>query len=385
MSACAESYKQTESLSKFGVTYDEWKRLQQLTPVEREEELTQQIASYTKEVLDDSPVSTPYSYWFGHDGCLYTNPSLREIYNIERQFNPQERGGTPLQGFRKVTARLAHYPNQVTLWYSPAGHASFDSDPQNPYSKIDYHDGQLYFQYYDQFQKKVNAVAIKVTNEKSIRQFMPGVFTLADRKPDQKDRIRTLMTNPHTFMSSVDDFFARPWENGEIYRDKHNAPHYLCDVFTRLKEVLSGTQKAHVHLDPTVRAALQNNQMSEHTIQQVYITIIRSYMKEKGYNEMSLSGCSGGSRVELSTLEQILKMPKLEVKDLVTLYSSTVRKLTQSKTPDYKNDPDLCSCGQPSEAHFHCPGKKGESCTNTILVGYGITECSQCGATATCK
>lgn len=385
MSAFIESPKQIGSLSQFGVTYEEWKRLQYLTPQEREVELGQQIASYTKEVLDDSPVSTPYSYWFGTDGRLYTNPSLKEIYNVERQFDHQERAGTPLEGFRKVTTRLAHYPNQLTVWYSPAGPASFDSNPNSPYSQIDYHDGQLYFQYYDPFQKKVNAVAVKVTNEHIVRQFMPDTFTIADRKTDEKDRIRTIMTNPHTFFCTVDDFFAHQWENGEVYWDKRNQPHYLYDVLAQLREVLSGTRKAHAHLDPTVRAALQSNQLSEGVIRQAYISTIRSYMKEKGYREMSLSGCSGGSRVELSTLEQILSMPKLEVKDLVTLYSSTLRKLTQSKTFDYKNDPNLCRCSQSSEPHFHCLGNEGKTCNYAIPVGHGITECSECHATATCK
>ena len=53
---------------------------------------------------------------------------------------------------------------------------------------------------------------------------------------------------------------------------------------------------------------------------------------------------------------------------------------------DYKNDPNLCKCGSPGDAHFHCPGETadGEDCKNAIIVGKHINKCSNCGLEATC-
>jgi hypothetical protein len=51
-------------------------------------------------------------------------------------------------------------------------------------------------------------------------------------------------------------------------------------------------------------------------------------------------------------------------------------------------DSGLCKCGNPSNPHFHCPGKdekKNEPCNHPIIVGAGTTKCPSCGLEATCK
>lgn len=57
-----------------------------------------------------------------------------------------------------------------------------------------------------------------------------------------------------------------------------------------------------------------------------------------------------------------------------------------SKRIDYKDDPNLCQCGQPNSAHFHCPGKteKGAACKHPIIVGTRTSVCPGCGLAATC-
>ena len=62
------------------------------------------------------------------------------------------------------------------------------------------------------------------------------------------------------------------------------------------------------------------------------------------------------------------------------------------KSSDYKNDPNLCQCGKPDAAHFHCDGNKvdeksgqKEQCGHPIIVGEGTSTCASCGAGAICN
>ena len=51
---------------------------------------------------------------------------------------------------------------------------------------------------------------------------------------------------------------------------------------------------------------------------------------------------------------------------------------------DYKDDPNLCRCGN-KEPHFHCPGTKdGRPCNHAIVVGEGTVKCPECGAGKVC-
>lgn len=67
--------------------------------------------------------------------------------------------------------------------------------------------------------------------------------------------------------------------------------------------------------------------------------------------------------------------------NLFNKYSSLSELFSQE---DYKNDPNLCQCGNPNEAHFHCPGKN-ETCKHPIIVGEETTQCPSCGLKATCS
>ncbi|MBI4004934.1 hypothetical protein HY358_02250 [Candidatus Roizmanbacteria bacterium] len=335
--------EQDRYLKQLGITLAEHRRLQQLTPLERERELAQQIASLTKEVLDDHPVSTPYSYWLDAGGEIYSDQSRKPIFNLRNQINPGERGGLPLDGFLKVGVRLRHNPGNLILLYSPPGPASFDNDPKNPYSQITYRDGQLYMQYFDG--QKINAVALKVTNESVIRQLAPSLFSAADKKSSQRERIAFLVTNPAGELS-VDDFFNHQWKDGEMYRDKDSRSYSLSEVLMQAKDVLFGRSRSEFHLSEDLRGALSQETITEHLILSAYTSTIRNYMRDRGYEEMELSGSCGGGKVSVDTLDVFLQidnnLPQLQ--SLVSLYSSTYRLLKQARLetdtgehyPDYK-------------------------------------------------
>jgi hypothetical protein len=337
----------SSELAQFAIdSKAESERFNKLTPQERECELTQQIDSYQREVLRDDPVSIPYNYWFGKDGCLYTNPSREPIYNAENQFDQRERGGLPLEGFRRVTKRLAHSPNNIVLWYSPKGLAAFDNDPENPYGKINdgngYTDGQFYIQYYDSFQKKINAVAVKATNENILKQFMPDVFAMAERKGNEKGRISTLLENPVTFFGSVDEFLDRSWADGEIYRDKFGVSHNLSDVLQGVRNALSGIKSSSVELSPEIRAMLQQEKVTPEMIRQAYLTTIYYYMKGRGDDTMMLSGGCGGNTISLQNLEQMLGIQNLQPYEIMGVHSSLYRLLQENKL--YYDDYECPHC-----------------------------------------
>ena len=162
-------------LASFGINLTEADRLRYLTPEDRFSEVYQGLMGYKKEVLEDSAVSIPYSYWFGHDGRLYTHPDYHDKLRLaENQIDIRERGGLPLEGFRVLTRMLRENPNEVILWYSPPGDVSFDKDPNNPYTEVSpYKNGQLYLQYFDTLEERVGNFAITVSNENIVSDLMP--------------------------------------------------------------------------------------------------------------------------------------------------------------------------------------------------------------------
>lgn len=335
------------TLSEIGITTAESQRLQKLMPQERERELAQQIASYTKEVLEDTPVSTPYSYWFGPDNQLYSNSSFKEIYKIERQFDPQERGGKPLTGFYKLTECLRRNPNKIIFWYSPPGPASYDENLKNPYSKINYTDGQLYVQYFDTTAGKINAVAVKTTNEDAIHQFMPEAFRLVDfTKYTPEERINYFLTNPHISNYTIDSFLNQDWENSTIYTDKARKDHSVGDVMLQIRDSLLGIGPKFTLSGDIVRS-LAEEAITEDTILHAYISTIKKYMIEKGVETMSLSGSCGGGTVDLEGLNGLLSTPSLPVpQDIISLYSSTYRALTQVGSSEHYDDYQCPHCGE---------------------------------------
>lgn len=316
------------TLKQFGITLHESKRFNRLSTEERISELTQQLESYTQEVLNDHPVSTPYNYWFDHQGNLFTNPSLQQIYNVEQQFDIRERGGKPLEGFRDhLKPLLRANPNMLIFWYSPQGKASYDNNPNNPFSQIDYHDGQLYIQYFDG--KKVNAVAVKVTNEEAVRQFMPDVFLLASCAKSEQERTSCFHTNPSLSTHTIDSFLETNWKDDEVYTDKSKKKYTVNDIKYQIRNALLCIKSDHFTLSEKVRESLGNEQVTRQTILEAYTRTIMDYMETQGMETMSLSGSCGGSTISLSFLNTLIETGFPAVQDMVSLHSSASRILTQ--------------------------------------------------------
>ena len=189
---------QSNPLEYFGVNLSEADRLRRLTLDDRFSEVYQGLMGYKKEVLEDSAVSIPYSYWFGIDGQLYSHPNSHDhLRLVENQIDIQERGGLPQEGFKILTQKLLENPDNVILLYSPPGPASFNEDnTNNPYSKINYKNGQLYLQYFDSLENRVQSFAITVSNDSIIQDLMPDLFQSALEEQKYQDFISVFLRNP---------------------------------------------------------------------------------------------------------------------------------------------------------------------------------------------
>lgn len=359
------------ALSTLGITLEENFRLQQLAPEEREQELTQQLESYTREVLEDNPVSTPYKYWFDNNDRLFSNPSLKEIYNVEKQFDSQERGGKPLEGFRTVEKKLLQNPGRMVLWYSPPGPAAYDDNPSNPYSKIDYKTGQLYLQYFDG--NRINAVALKVSNEDVIKQFMPDVFHLASfQEYNNEEKTNCFLLTPIVGVS-IDDFLNHDWEDGKIYTDKSGDTHYLSDVLLQVRKTFSGIEKSSFKLPESIRENLHQGEITQQMIKAAYAQVIFNNMGDR--SNISLMGSCGGSKVDRGDIMALLGASDLpSVNEMVSLYSSAERILNQDTVIKTHYD------------DYACPGcGKSLSGENKNDKGSWRKECEHCHAKLGCN
>lgn len=98
--------------------------------------------------------------------------------------------------------------------------------------------------------------------------------------------------------------------------------------------------------------------------------------RDLSYRPRAAATSCGPSGSEESTLENQLNSLGIDKSSLITTRTFTIE--------DAKNDPNLCRCGG-KEPHFHCPGEiDGKPCKEAIVVGKGITKCSNCGTGKVC-
>jgi len=328
----------TNSLKEFGITVSEADRLNQLSSQERIRELRQGLEAYTNEVLADKPVSTLYHYWTDSTGNFFTAPpknndSFEEIYNINHQFDPQERANLPKEGFAKVRNLLIKNPNSVVLWYSPPGQASFDTETNNPYNEIHYDYGQLYVHYFDG--KKVNAVAVKVSAPDTLSLWIPQ---LKQPQTQSSKEIAESLLTPLVFNGSIDTFIEQtPQSNQTLYTDKKGVNHSLVSVLNDMRNTFANIKTDQLIDFDGALNHLPQDELTEQKILTIYLETIQRYQQATGNMIINLSGSCGGSIVTPFNIDQILlelsKIPNLpSINQLLNPVGSESRVLNASKT-----------------------------------------------------
>ncbi len=344
------------TLKQFGFTLDEHRRLNLLNSFARQQELRQGLEAYANEVLADRPVSILYHYWFDEKNNLYTNPTLEKIYEAGSQIDPRERDSLPVIGFKRMAQLLkGSQTNEVVLWYSPPGPATFTDDPQNPYSQIDnYNYGQLYLQYFDGI--KVNALAIKITNEPVLGQFSQ-LLSEGLRIPQEKARVANFLIHPVATGEKIFDFLAKDWLDVEIYQDKMDQKHFLPQVIEEVRRVLSGRKDSIVDVDKIISNIYQEQKITPEFLGNIYLSTIRQYLGLIGQNQIRLSGSCGGSSVKFG-VEDIFNIKDFITRDplaeLANIYSSFYRATSQGGQKWAYHEGTCRECGKDSSQVGPC-------------------------------
>ncbi len=315
----------------------ESRRLLRNDPIKAAYELARNLEAYEIEVIKDLPVSLKYSYWFDGHGNLYTNEERLPEDLALSQFDPRERGGFFIEGFQKMTQLLRQHPGEVILWYSPPGQAAFEDNPENPYAEIKFTYGQLYIQYFDG--GNVNSVAIKVTNEGVLDEFIPHINAFANQN-DPVDRIKYLLTHPTRTGLFIDDFFNQPWTNQPVYQSHKGNLYDLDSVLSNMKgRFFDDEETARDIKDNAMR--FMELKIDAPAISAAYAKRIYKVLRQTGEERIPLAGSCGGSTVTRSEIESILGISN----PFANLYTTKYRLETSTKERwDYYNgDCVLCN------------------------------------------
>lgn len=290
------------SLASLGVNLNEYNRLNKLSLEERVGEVLQQVRAYRNEVLEDKAVSILYNYWLSEGGELFTNSTLKPIFRALEQFDFRERGGLVIENFRRVSELIGENERKVVLSYSPAGAAAFMRGAENPYSGINYKDGQLYFYYREG--DKVDSVAVKVGDEGVLGKLMPGVFELANRANSERERIESYLLNPVVSDFSIWEFLERDWGGDFIYEDKNGEIYNLRDVVFEVGERFRERRIIDICEGGSIEKILSKGEINSWDIFNIYAGEIVSY-SDGGI--ISLGGSCGGREVSVSGLRGLLE------------------------------------------------------------------------------
>ena len=335
-------------LGYLGVNPSEADRMRLLSPEDRRSEVYQGLMGYKKEVLEDSAVSIPYSYWFGPDGRLYSHPESQDnLRLVESQIDVRERGGLPLEGFRALTRVLGENPNEVILWYSPPGDVSFDKDPNSPYTKVSpYKNGQLYLQYFDSLESRVQSFAITVSNESIIQDLMPDLYRSALEEQKYQDSVSIFLRNPVITGIGINEFLSGNWaENlsSIVYKHHDGSVSTVFDVMAEIRETLSGKGMVVDEHALYLAQELAYSKPTQELVLKMYLQFIRHSMKG---NQIQLAGSCGGRVVEKDSIDSLLGITN----SFTNIYSTDYRLVTNpleitDKTTHYK-DYDCPECGK---------------------------------------
>jgi hypothetical protein len=273
-------------------------RFKGLTSQEKKFEFQQHLDSYVNEVIRDEPVSILFHYWLDSDNRLYLQPNLEEKNLATKMFDPRERNGVYLEGFKKVEKLLIENPNQIVLWYSPIGKTSFDDNLKNPFSSIDYDYGQLYI--YCRNKDKVDALALK-TSKEAENLFFPNNENI----PLEENITKTIL-NPLLFNFNIDNFlnwlekFYPP--DIPFYVDHQQRKYFLSEIIEEINDRFSGKKKLYSEISDRTISELNRYEMTAEIVKKAFQGAIYNHLKQNNLYSMKLAGSCGGSTIDLDDL-----------------------------------------------------------------------------------
>jgi hypothetical protein len=341
-----------ETLKQFSLNPSaESLRLSHLNLEERKSVLQQNLEAYTDEVIENNPVSILYHYWTNKEKEIFTDSSLKPIFNLRLQFDQRERGNLPIKGIYRAVDLAISNPNQIVCLYSPWGIASFDQDQDNPYSQITYLYGQLYLMYFDGVKIKALAIKISETGKKWLETIMPRLWQQTRFLETEQEIIAAFIQTP-ILLEAVDLFLNQTRENNFLVYEKEGRQYYLDEILTEARDRFRGKRKEAAKSYDSSLGFLEKHELTERAILNAYQSLIYDYLLTTGESQIRLSGSCGGGLTSLTDLEDFLGIENSLLDNslikLVSIFSSQSRLITQ--TEKYTFHKGKCRvCGEQTE------------------------------------
>lgn len=363
------------------------------------QEVQANINAYKREFLEDEPVSHAHEYYH-MNGELFSQQIEHPLFKIKSQIDPRERDGVTYQGFinfEKIVTEPANNEN-VVLWYSPAGKAG----TQEPFNKIFFDAGRLYFCVKGQQQKSVH-IDVKINEDYfPIVEFMEYIegYQALQRPPMSEEQSKYhYLEHPLSTNLSSSEFFQLARQFIQSYRldektaytsrrNSYNAHnHTFQNIFDSLKQQLSMGERStlKMHALYTSYDDKANTEIGKEAIVQLYQGAIYQYMQQHGLEEITLYGCSTTSAVSVDDLTGDFMKPY--AKGSLNNQYSTPYRLTSSNIGASINDLLQQRKNFPDDASFQlrCPFCRHEDRYNVgEIKRAGKLECKECSESTDC-
>lgn len=329
--------------------YTQANRLNQLTPEERFRELAGSLEGRDTEGLKDTLLSPLYNYWLDDKGEIFTEPSLKDVFDLQTQCDVEERSGLIINGLRSALHTAKNNPQNLVGLYSPIGPTSFDSRVvRDPYNY-----GQLYLFYFDG--KKINAVAVKTSEggEKWVEGLMGNSYNQIEEANSEIERISAFIQTPF-ILGPINDFLNQNIRTNSLIYNGRDKKFYLAAVFYGLSNRFAGReiQDKSLYYFQAEKVAYQPVITPEQLLD-AYLSFDRQYLAISGQDSMKLMGSCGGRTISIGEINDILGLNKTPIDNVIqklgltpNLFSTAWRVDNQTEKKWDYHDGECCICHQ---------------------------------------
>lgn len=306
-----------ETLAQFGFNTSEAYLLNRYSPEQRRIYLRRELETHVNHTIEDMVVSLPYYYQRTPNGEIISYPSGIPLF-----IDNEERSGLFGIGVHCAIDSAMANPQKLVFLYSPPGPVAFDDNPENKYRNFKpYGSGQLNMMFFDG--EKINNISTMVSTVKGenwVAKILADQYVQTG-KTSEIERISYFITHPKQSDFTIDDFLNFSWQNQEevIFKNVHDREFTLAQTLKFIADSISGRLKLGVNTFDKTIAALEDYEITEAFIKQLYISTIHYYMEKNNLSVLPLGGGCGGTVVKHSSLFET-----------ISNLSSPYRLLTQS-------------------------------------------------------
>ncbi len=365
------------------------------------QEVLANVAAYEREFLLDHPISHAHEYYM-FNGELYSQNSDHPIFNIKSQFDKTERNGATYRGFERFEKLITEskQPDEVFLWYSPAGLAADKDQEDTRFKDIFFDAGRLYF-CFNQEGKSIH-IDLKIDEKRfSIVEFLDYFKSCTqEKRPEGQtadEAIRYYLENPiapkltaQQLFAYVEDFMKKKNLTDKVMyvsqRDsKTPTSHTFQEFFNTTQEELIGfyTKKEKPDVRPLTSDDVKMPSLkTKEAVLNLYWQKITPYLLANG-GKLKLYGCSTTSEITSIGLREA--MQGVSIADIIGSHYGMLNRAGPLNTETVLEVLGIGNEGSLYHESYNCPGCKtklsGEHKTNK---SNWRTACEKCGHQFNC-